>query len=148
MTTEEFIRSRAKMNWSKQMVADALEISPRNLGALLESMTGIDWCHPKQSADVRRSYAERRGVATPGLVMACETARAARRAKADKHNVAGYIGTTSEVFEAWRDCICVTYSTVRRRLAKGVNTLDAFFMPQQMKKGWGQNGKFWNNVSR
>lgn len=144
MNTEEFIRSRAKMNWSRQMVAEALGVSAPKLKTILEVMPDVAWCHPRQSCDIVRANRERRGVTTPQLVRACAMGRKARYDKAPKHNVGGFIGTTSEVFDYWRDHICVTYSTVRRRIYKGVNTLDAFFMPQQVRKGWGQNGKFWN----
>lgn len=144
MNTEEFIRSRAKMNWSRKMVADALGIEYRKfLVMVAELMPDVKWCARTASVDWRRSNTARKGVCTPGLSRSAEAARAERHRKADKHNIAGFVGTVREIYDAWADLISVSLCQVRRRLSKGVNVLDAFFKPNETHLGWGQNGKYW-----
>lgn len=143
MNTEEFIRSRAKMNWSRQMVAQALNMDSGKLRQITALMPDIVWCGPGESVDWKRSREARKGVCTPGLKRSVAAARAARHNQAEKHNIAGFVGTAREIYDAWRQYISVSLCQVRRRLRKGVNVLDAFFKPNETHLGWGQNGKFW-----
>lgn len=146
MNTEEFIRSRARLNWSRKMVADALGMDYQKLRALVaEHMPDIKWCAPHESVDWVRSKEAQRGHCTPGLSRSASAARAERYNKAEKHNIAGFVGTVREVYDAWDDWISVSLCQVRRRLSKGVNVLDAFFKPNETYKGWGQNSDYFRH---
>jgi hypothetical protein len=145
ISTEEFIRSRAKLNWSRAMVADALGVDYQKFLGVARLMPGVVWPGPNESVVKRQSAESRKGVCTPGLHKAAAIAREARYSRAKKHVIGSFTGTTREAFDFWRDQISVTYCQVRRRLAKGVNTLDAFFKPNETHLGWGQNGKFWRD---
>lgn len=140
MTTEEFIRSRAAMNWSRRMVADALGIEYRKfIRMVAEHMPDVQWSKPQTTEDIRRAHIQRRGVCTPDMHRAADIGRQARYDRAVKHRIGGFVGTTKEAFDYWQEHISVSHSQVRRRLKAGVNTLDAFFKPNETPKGWGQN---------
>jgi hypothetical protein len=144
MRTDEFIRSRAKLNWSRKMVADALGMDYQKLRVLVaDHMSDIKWCATHESVDWIRARKARRGHCEPALSRAAAMGRQARYNQAEKHNIAGFIGTTREIYDAWREYISVSLCQVRRRLSKGVTALDAFFKPNETHLGWGQNGKFW-----
>lgn len=148
MKTEEFIRSRARMNWSRRMVADALGMDYQKFRTVVApSLPDVKWCKPNESVDRRRSYEERAGVSTPTLRRSAAIAREVRYSQAVKHNVGGFVGTTKEVFDHWETFASVTYSQVRRRLKRGVNILDALFKPNETHLGWGQNAHIFKNHS-
>lgn len=145
MNTEQFIRSRAKMNWSRKMVADALGIEYRKFIGMTKLMPDIKWCSVSESVDWRRSREARKGVCTPGLSRSVEAARAERYRRAERLVVAGFVGTVREIYDAWRDLISVSLCQVRRRLSKGVSVFDAFFKPNETHLGWGQNREYFRN---
>lgn len=145
MNTDGFIRSRARLNWSRKMVADALGIQYSKFLGMARLLPDVKWCANTESVEWQRSRETRRGVCTPGLRRSVTAARAERYKKAEKHNIAGVVGTVREIYEAWRTWISVSLCQVRRRLSKGVNVLDAFFKPNETHLGWGQNREYFRH---
>ena len=143
--TEAFIRSRARMDWSRSMVAEALGLPFRKLSVLLDQMPDVRWPQPHQSVAVKLSRESRRGVATEGLLRAASKAREGRYAKFKKYTIGEHTGTNREIYDIWGDLCSVSYSQIRRRLDRGMNVLDAYFKPNETSKGWGVN-KDWGKV--
>lgn len=142
---ETFIRSRARMDWSRAMVADALGIQPHKLEVILERMPDVQW--PKTGFSVASKLARERsrGVVTEGLIKAAKNARVALYATFPRYTIGEHTGTNRELYEVWGDLCSVSYSQVRRRLYRGMDVLDAFFKPNETHKGWGVN-KAWGKV--
>lgn len=139
----EFIKSRAKMNWSRAMVSDALGIPIKRFRRLCAELPEVQWARPTDTVEFRRSVKLRKGVSTPDLVRAAEYGRRVRHEQLARYSIGQTRGTVVELYAAWGDLASVTYSQVRRRLAAGKSIYDAFFLPCQMHKGWGQNNDKW-----
>lgn len=128
-STEEFIRTSARMGWSRSMVAEQLGLSHVKLSALLDGMPAVRWPLPSQSIARKLSNERRRGSCSEGLRNAAAMGRAARRANCEHFTIGEHSGTSWDVYQVWADLCSVSYSQVRRRLDRGMNILDALFKP-------------------
>lgn len=148
MTTEQFIRDRCRMRWSRSQVASALGMSMPKLKTILELIPDLDWPKPHESAHYIEGQRRSRGQCSDALRRACAAGRAALHDKFPKYTVGEVTGTLREVYDHWAPLVSVTHSQAARRIRSGMGIHDALFKPSQTSKGWGQNGKFWQNVHR
>lgn len=137
ISTEEFIRSRAKMGWSRVMVAEALGISRHKFRAIDKAMSDVKW--PTQGRGLRnvQAYEASKGYSSPKRKACCARARAKRRELSVKFTVGCFTGTPSEVYDFWQDYAAVSKCQFRRRIKKGMGVLDALFQSNKVHKGWG-----------
>lgn len=143
MSIEDFIRERARMDWSRNMVALALGISFRKLTAMLDTMPEIQWPAPGQSADCKRAYSSR--VSSERFKemnkRKVQTMQRRRYEKQPRYNVGGFIGTSAEVYAHWTPLVSVSLCQFRRRLKCGQDVYTALFKPSQVHTGWGHMPK-------
>lgn len=121
---ERFIRDAAKLGWSRNEVCEVLGLSWSSLVAMLEIIGPLDWVPGSESLARKRCAESQRGIFTPHLQTALQTAIAKRRELAE-HEVLGSRGTIKELAAAFG----VSASTVRRRVASGFTLEDALTTP-------------------
>lgn len=145
ISTEEFIRSRARMNWSRRMVADALEISPYKFRAICKAMPDVEWPITGMSVARRECDAARRGVSTPELREASALARIARYAAARQLTIGEFTGSATQHAKFWGpEMVTVSLHTVRRRLVAGMSDYDALFLPPQASCAKPTRNGYWS----
>lgn len=129
MNTEAYIRDRAALGQSREMVRQALGVSGTKFRTILEAMPDVKW--PSFSEGLgRRLYRESVTGSCPDYKReALGRAREARRARFAMYDLCGISATISEHCQAWADCIGVTPQTVDKRLKQGKGLYDAFFAP-------------------
>lgn len=143
MNIEDFIRERARMQWSRSMVAAALGISFRKLTAITDAMEGeIKWPPLGKSVDQIRGYANRSVLGSQeNRVKSALRMIQIRQSRLPRYTVGAYTGTVAEQYEHWSPFVSVSLCQVRRRIKEGHNILDALFKPRQTHTGWGHMPK-------
>ena len=127
LNTEQFIRSRAAMGWSRQMVREALGMGSSKFQVVAAAVPDVQWPAPGQSVDRKRLYESMKGVCSSAQARALQRGREALRIKLSVYELCGVRGTVSDLYELWAEHISVTRSTVQRRLNAGMHKYDAFF---------------------
>lgn len=128
ISTEEFIRSRAAMNWSKTMVRQALQVSDYSFREMCRLMPDVKWPSRNEGVCWREAKANSRGHSTPELRRAAAAARMARYANARQLTAGSFTGSVTQHIHYWGPLITVKPVTIRRRLKKGMSDLDALFL--------------------
>lgn len=128
--TEKFIRDAAQLGWSRHEVCVVLNINRYSFEAILELIGPIEWVPGNNSLSRKRSYEQRRGVFTPALQAAQQSAIAKRRENA-KHEVLGPDGSLirGNIKELAKH-FGVSASAVRRRMSEdGLSIHEALTIP-------------------
>lgn len=134
LNTEQFIRTRASMGWSREMVREALGISDMKFRAIVAAVPDAKWPKNGQSVDRKRYYESLKGQpCPPGRAEALRRGREVQRERMSVHELCGVRGTVTELCKLWGEYVTVDRSTVQRRLNAGVNKYDAFFGPATPK---------------
>lgn len=138
---ETFVKARAKEGWSRQMVAQTLEIGMTKFRNMIDAMGDIDW--PKQGHSIvhKAYYDSMRGVPNPKKAIALAKGRAAREYKCTRYTIGGFTGTAKECWEHWSPHCGVSLCQFRRRLKTGHDPFFALFVMSQVHKGWGNMPK-------
>ncbi len=133
--TEKFIKDAAANGWSRNQVAEALNISWHKLQAILEVMQPLTWGPGHQSVARKQANQQRRGYYPPRLQKAQQAAMAAIR-KNHTHMANGVAGTIKELAKIHG----LSASTVRRRMSEGCSIEEALSRPptphHKRKNGW------------
>lgn len=141
MTDEEFIRDRAALNWSRNMVCQALDISPWKFREICTAMPDVKWPAPGKSLDARRAAQTRDNAPTAiGLMSAWP----ARSEKSAQYSVGGFTGSLPQVAAHWADFISIGLFTVRRRLKENMSIENALFMPARPTCAVSTKGNYWS----
>lgn len=122
MDLEQQIRRLVASGCNKSEVATVIGVPTRKLPLICEHIQGLVW-KPKP----RRKRAKQ---SVPYLEANLIKARAARKA-ALTHTVRGVTGTVLDLCAHFKTPI--SYSTVNRRVAAGMNLEEAMFLPRQSK---------------
>lgn len=125
MNAEKFIRDSAAGGLSKTQTLEALGWCRETFYEALKSLGELPWAAPGQGLGRKQSDAARRGYCSPALRTALAESRARRRAL-HLHTLRGITGTVEELTQQFAS---VSASTIRRRLAKGLDIESAFFNP-------------------
>jgi len=146
MDTEAFIRDCAKKQWSKKATYDTLGVTAAKFADMCELIPGLVW--PPQNASLhRQQYYERRkgtltGAGRVALLAASEKARIKRLLWVE---ICGMCMPARDVYETYKDFIQISYSSVRRRLHKGMSVYDSFFGNPQSTIG--HHKSHWHTTS-
>lgn len=145
MTTEEFIRSRAAMQWSKKMVYEALGISEMKSRAIFAAMPDIVWVHRNRGVGRRISWDAQKGVCSDkkraSIQRASELSAIKRRQMV---TICGQRMSIYDAVEVWAGFIDVTARHITWRLRQGQSDYEACFAPKK-KSAIGQKKGDWHN---
>ena len=144
ISIEEFIRTRAAMNWSRRMVRDALGVTRYRFETMCQLMPDVKWAPQGMSVGNREADAARRGVSTPKLRESARRAKMARYACARQLTVCSFTGSVTQQIEHWGEFITVSPATIRRRLVNGMSDLDALFLPPSETCAKTTKGGYWS----
>lgn len=125
MDLEQQIRRLAASGCSKTEAARIIGVPYRKLPLMCEHIQDLVWKAPKPNGMGRRPEE-----ALPRLEANLVKARAARKA-ALTHTVRGFTGTVLDLCAHFKTPI--SYSTVNRRVAAGMDLEEAMFLPRQSK---------------
>ena len=125
MDLEKQIRRMAARGCSKAEVARFIGVSSPKLAMICEHIEGLVWKPSKLNAVGKRPEES-----LPRLAANLVKARAARKASLT-HTVRGVTGTVEELWAHFTPG--VSYSTVNRRVAAGMDLREAMFLPRQNK---------------
>lgn len=128
MTDEEFIRSRAKMGWSRLMVADAIGMNYQKFRLFVkENMTDVEWSSHNSPVRQEMNRAQR-GNYTDARRAAMEKAViAAAQRRAVVITIGSLAAPVKELYALYSEYVTVTYKQVMWRLRKGDDPYSAMF---------------------
>lgn len=126
MNVEQFIRDSAANGLSKTQTREALDMCTDTFYEALQHLGELPWAPRGQSLGHKLSNQARRGHCSPALRTALAESRARRKAL-HTHTLRGVSGTVEELVQHFPHS--VSASTIRRRLAKGLDIESAFFNP-------------------
>lgn len=127
--TEAFIRDRAAMGFSREMVRESLGIKDNKFRQILTVLPDVEWPAPGQSLGRKLYYESLKGQRPEYKLEALRRGRAAREARQATHDICGVKASLTVHYRAWIDCVSVSRSQVDRRLKNGWSLYDAFFAP-------------------
>jgi hypothetical protein len=122
-----FIRDRASLGWSRQMVRETLGMSQYSFGKLLAQLSDITWPGTNRSLGHRLYYQSIAGVTSVTKARTAEMGRKARYDNLSVHELCGIKAPVSALCRLWAEWVEVSPSTVQRRLNGGASVYDAFF---------------------
>lgn len=128
MNTEQFIRESAARGLSRRATRLALGIGPWVFREMLSVMPDIEWPARGRSVDNMLANSQKRGQCSAALADALAGAREARRTK-HVHTVGEHTGLIEELVTLIPSP--VSASTVRRRIAAGMDLETALTAPPQ-----------------
>ena len=126
MNVEKFIRDSAANGLSKTQTREALDMCTETFWEVLKCMGELPWALRGRTLANKLSAEARRGICTPAQRAALAASRARRKAL-HTHTLRGVSGTVEELVQHFPHS--VSASTIRRRLAKGLDIESAFFNP-------------------
>ncbi|MDH1009958.1 hypothetical protein N5J43_08220 [Pseudomonas nicosulfuronedens] len=126
MNTEQFIRDSAARGFSRRATRLALGLGPWVFREMLSLMPDIEWPARGRSVDHMRANSAKRGQCSQALAEALAAARKAHRDRLT-HTVGEHTGTIEDLVKLLPSP--VSASTVRRRVAEGMNLEQALTTP-------------------
>lgn len=138
---ETFVKSRAKEGWSRQMIAETLEIGMGKFRNMIAAMGPIDWPAHGRSIVHRAYFDSIRGVPNAKKAAALAKGRANREYRCTRYTIGGFTGTAKQCWEHWSPHCGVSLCQFRRRLKSGQDPFFALFVMSQVHKGWGNMPK-------
>lgn len=126
MNVEKFIRDSAAAGLSKTQTREALGWCTETFYEALKHLGDLPWPGVAQGLGRKQSDEARRGTCSPALRIALAESRA-RRKVLHTHTLRGIEGTVEELVQHYKHS--VSASTIRRRMAKGLDIESAFFNP-------------------
>lgn len=132
---EQQIRDLAAAGYSRRHVMELLGFSRDCFDAALELIGPIEWPGHNQSISAKLAFEIRRGRFTKGMAKAQALAAIAKREKYAK-TVRGVTGNIEDLIKAFN--LSIAASTVRRRIALGMDVETALFMPRSTTNNLGK----------
>lgn len=127
--TEAFIRDRAAMGFSREMVRESLGIKDNKFRQILTVLPDVVWPAPGKSLGRKLYYETLKGHCPEWKRAALERGRATREAKWAVYNLCGVSASLTNHYRAWAEYVSVSRSQVDRRVKAGWPLYDAFFAP-------------------
>lgn len=127
--TEAFIRDRAAMGFSREMVRESLGIKDHKFRQILSVLPDVEWPAAGKSVGRKLYYDSIKGQCPEWKLKALQRGRVTREAKWPVFTICGITATLTVHCHSWADYIGVSRSQVDRRLRDGWALYDAFFTP-------------------
>lgn len=129
INTEAFIRDRAAMGYSREMVRETLGIPDHKFRQILTVLPDVEWPAPGKSLGRKLYYETLKGQCPDYKLQALKRGRATREAKWATYRMCGVTATLTVHYQAWAEHVSVSRSQVDRRVQAGWSLYDAFFAP-------------------
>lgn len=136
MSIEQNIRQLAAQGYSRQHAMELLGFTRYSFETALELIGPIEWPGNGASVAAKAANAQRRGRFTKGMAKSQAMAAEAKRAIHAK-TVRGVTGSIEELIEAFS--LSIHPTTVRRRIAEGMDVETALFTPRSTKSNLGKH---------
>lgn len=135
MTIEQQIRNLAAQGYSRQHAMELLGFTRYSFESALELIGPLEWPGNGCSVAAKAANAQRRGRFTKGMAKSQAMAADAKRAL-HARTVRGVTGSIEELIKAFG--LSIHPTTVRRRIAEGMDVETALFTPRSTTSNLGK----------